>query len=123
MMKLLLLLMLIIGGTVLCSLGFELESLASENKSFGSQVAGKSNAGKKSYLGFEDHARRNHMKNMIGNFRSKHENIQTAASASNQNGDANFRYNHMIMSRSLLQGIPCSSIPANPSCSPPGGPS
>ncbi|KAG8645935.1 hypothetical protein MANES_10G108325v8 [Manihot esculenta] len=111
MMKLLLL-TLIIGGTIPSSLGVELESLVSQRGRFGSQIAGKNN-----YLGFEDHVKRNHTR---GNFRSKRENIQTAF-ASNQNFDANFRHNHMIMPRLLMKRYPCHYTSGVPSCSPPGG--
>ncbi|KAG8645936.1 uncharacterized protein LOC110623909 [Manihot esculenta] len=122
-LKLLLLLMLIIDGTIPSSLGVELESLASKKGRFDLQGEGKSNTWKKSYLRFEDHVKRNHMRE---NFRSKHENIQTAL-AFDKTIDANFRHNHMIMRRLLQKGasfskpIPCHYTTGKGSCSPSGG--
>ncbi|KAF2320293.1 hypothetical protein GH714_026819 [Hevea brasiliensis] len=114
MMKLIILPILILGGSIPCSFGVEFESLASEKGRFGSQVAGKAKAGKNSYLGFED-VKRNQM---MGKLR-EYENIITT-SASKQNVYANFRYNQMIMRR-LFQ-VPISPAGYAPGSQSPPGP-
>ncbi|XP_058008018.1 uncharacterized protein LOC131182477 [Hevea brasiliensis] len=104
MMKLLLLI-LIIGGSVSCSLGVEpLESLVSQKgrkEKTACQLAVKENSS-----------------DMIEKLRENDENPQAAAD-SKQNIDGNFRHNEIIMRRLLQRGpvppssgnTPCTHIP------------
>ncbi|KAG8650346.1 hypothetical protein MANES_07G029501v8 [Manihot esculenta] len=97
MMKLLLL-MLVICGSIPCSLGFEpLEILASQKggiEKTGRQLSGKA-------ANPSEDVKKNH-ENMIGKLKEYGENLQPAADCK-LNIDGNFRCNNKFRMRRLLQ--------------------
>ncbi|KAF2320301.1 hypothetical protein GH714_026913 [Hevea brasiliensis] len=117
----LLLLAFIIGGSITCCRGVELESLASQKgrkEEIACQLAGKENI-RTTFLACDD-VKRNHM-----NTKEKVRKYETLLpAASEQIVDENLRYNQIIMRRLLRKGQlppsgrpdPCTSIPGHPSC-------
>ncbi|KAJ9174841.1 hypothetical protein P3X46_013442 [Hevea brasiliensis] len=118
MMKKVLFLILIVAGSISCSLGVEFERLAwgkGRKEKIACQLIRKANPRRSSYFACED-VKRNHM-NVMGKFSTKYENL--IPTGSQKIVDANLRYNQMprLHKRHIYLGVTPSTgwSPGSPS--------